>query len=60
MAKHKKVSKSRRYPVQNRNPKANRQYKDTIFRMLFKDKQHLLSLYDEKPGGGSAHEHFRI
>lgn len=46
MTKHKKVSKNRRYPVQNRNLKANRQYKDTIFRMLFKDKQNLPSLYN--------------
>ena len=30
----------------NHTPKANRKYKDTVFRMLFSDKKNLLSLYN--------------
>ena len=44
MAKQKRRQK--RYLVQERQMKANRQYKDTVFRMLFKDKKNLLSLYN--------------
>ena len=46
MAKRKKHTKNRTYSVQNRQVKANRQYKDTVFRMLFKDRKNLLSLYN--------------
>ncbi len=37
-AKKKQITKA--------NPKANRNYKDTVFRMLFSDKRNLLSLYN--------------
>ena len=30
----------------HRVPRANRKYKDTVFRMLFSDKENLLSLYN--------------
>ena len=47
MVKHKKkTQKSKKYAVQNRQVKTNHQYKDTVFRMLFKDKKNLLSLYN--------------
>ena len=48
MAKRKKRQNrnSRKHVVTNQGAKANRQYKDTIFRMLFKDKKNLLSLYN--------------
>ena len=46
MAKAKKQQKRRKYSRQNRKLKAKRQYKDTVFRMLFDDKKHLLSLYN--------------
>lgn len=46
MAKQKRKQKDKRYSVQKRKVKANRQYKDTVFRMLFKDKENLLSLYN--------------
>lgn len=46
MAKAKKQQKGRKYSLQNRKLKAKRQYKDTVFRMLFEDKKHLLSLYN--------------
>ena len=29
-----------------KEPKANRNYKDTVFRMLFSDRKNLLSLYN--------------
>ena len=44
MSKRKKQKK--KYRVQQCKVKANRQYKDTVFRMLFKDKNNLLSLYN--------------
>ena len=31
-------------------PAANRQYKDTVFRMLFSEKENLLSLYNAVTG----------
>lgn len=46
MAKSKRLQKPKKYSVQKRQPKANQKYKDTIFRMLFKDKKNLLSLYN--------------
>ena len=46
MVKRKKHQKNRTYSAPNRQVKANRQYKDTIFRMLFKDRNNLLSLYN--------------
>ena len=48
MAKRKKRQNrnSRKHVVTNQGAKANRQYKDTIFRMLFQDKENLLSLYN--------------
>lgn len=36
--------------VTEKEPVANRQYKDTIFRMLFSEKQNLLSLYNAVTG----------
>ena len=35
----------------NRKKKVNRKYKDTVFRMLFKDKENLLGLYNAVSGG---------
>ena len=46
MAKKRKRRNPRKHVVTNRRVTANRQYKDTIFRMLFKDKKNLLSLYN--------------
>ena len=46
MAKKRKKRNPRKHVVTNRRATANRQYKDTIFRMLFKDKKNLLSLYN--------------
>ena len=46
MAKKRKKRNQRKHVVTNQGAKANRQYKDTIFRMLFKDKKNLLSLYN--------------
>ena len=46
MAKKRKKRNPRKHVVTNRRVTANRQYKDTIFRMLFKDKKNLLSLYN--------------
>ena len=54
MAKNKKIRKvtgKRKQPVERMRvisnlPAANRKYKDTVFRMLFSDKENLLSLYN--------------
>ena len=54
MAKNKKIRKvtgKRKKPVERMRvisnlPAANRKYKDTVFRMLFSDKENLLSLYN--------------
>ncbi len=46
MSKRKNTQKSRKYSVRNRSVKATKKYKDTIFRMLFEDKENLLSLYN--------------
>ncbi len=37
-------------PVAEKQPIANRKYKDTVFRMLFSEKEHLLSLYNAVTG----------
>ena len=36
--------------VSEKIPAANRQYKDTVFRMLFSDRKNLLSLYNAISG----------
>ena len=36
--------------VSEKTPTANRQYKDTVFRMLFSEKENLLSLYNAVTG----------
>ena len=46
MAKKRKKRNPRKHVVTNHRVTANRQYKDTIFRMLYKDKKNLLSLYN--------------
>ena len=54
MAKNKKIRKvtgkrkqpAERMRVMSTPPTANRKYKDTVFRMLFSDKENLLSLYN--------------
>ena len=54
MAKNKKTSKvtqkknqtAKRMQVMSNIPTANRKYKDTVFRMLFSNKENLLSLYN--------------
>ena len=46
MAKRRKQRNSRKHVVTNQRATANRKYKDTIFRMLFQDKENLLSLYN--------------
>ena len=54
MAKNKKIRKAtgkrnqtaKRMRVISNLPTANRKYKDTVFRMLFSDKENLLSLYN--------------
>ena len=54
MAKNKKTRKvtvkkkqaAKRNQGMPRVPRANRKYKDTVFRMLFSDKENLLSLYN--------------
>ena len=46
MAKHKKAQRNHKYSLHSRQRKVNRKYKDTIFRMLFKDRKNLLSLYN--------------
>ena len=47
MAKRKRQKRNQsKRVVTNQSARANRKYKDTIFRMLFKDKKNLLSLYN--------------
>ena len=46
MSKRKNAQRSRKYFVRNRTVKATKKYKDTIFRMLFENKENLLSLYN--------------
>ena len=47
MAKRKNQKRSnKKYQVKNRRLRANHQYKDTVFRMLYRDKENLLSLYN--------------
>ena len=46
MSKRKNAQRSRKYSVRNRIVKATKKYKDTIFRMLFENKENLLSLYN--------------
>ena len=46
MSKRKNGQRSRKYSVRNRTVKATKKYKDTIFRMLFENKENLLSLYN--------------
>ena len=46
MKKLKKQQRKKKYLEQNRQIKSNRKYKDTVFRMLFSDKENLLSLYN--------------
>ena len=47
MAKRKNQKRSnKKYQVNNRRVRANHQYKDTVFRMLYRDKANLLSLYN--------------
>lgn len=46
MSKRKNAQRSRKYSVRNRPVKATKKYKDTIFRMLFENKENLLSLYN--------------
>lgn len=46
MAKHTKAQRNHKYSLHSRQRKVNRKYKDTIFRMLFKDRNNLLSLYN--------------
>ena len=46
MAKRRKQRNLRKHVVTNQRVTANRKYKDTIFRMLFQDKENLLSLYN--------------
>ena len=36
--------------VATKEPQANRQYKDTVFRMLFSERKNLLSLYNAVAG----------
>ena len=46
MSKRKNAQRSRKYSVRNRTVRATKKYKDTIFRMLFENKENLLSLYN--------------
>lgn len=47
MTKRKNQKRSnKKYRVNNRRLRANHQYKDTVFRMLYRDKENLLSLYN--------------
>ena len=46
MSKRKNAQRNRKYSVRNRTVKATKKYKDTIFRMLFENKENLLSLYN--------------
>ena len=41
---------NKKYQVNDRQLKAKRVYKDTIFRMLYHDKENLLSLYNAVNG----------
>ena len=51
MAKRKSQKRrNQKYQVNNRQLKAKRMYKDTIFRMLYHDKENLLSLYNAVNG----------
>ena len=51
MAKRKNQKRrSKKYQVNNRQLKAKRMYKDTIFRMLYHNKENLLSLYNAVNG----------
>ena len=51
MAKRKNQKRSnKKYQVKNRRLRANHQYKDTVFRMLYRDKENLLSLYNAMNG----------
>ncbi len=51
MAKKKKMQyKLKTKRVKVNRVRANRKYKDTVFRMLFSDKKHLLSLYNAVSG----------
>ena len=51
MAKRKgQKRRIQKYQVNNRQLKAKRMYKDTIFRMLYHDKENLLSLYNAVNG----------
>ena len=51
MAKKKKMQyKLKTKRVKVNRVRANRKYKDTVFRMLFSDKEHLLSLYNAVSG----------
>ena len=51
MAKRKgQKRRNQKYQVNNRQLKAKRMYKDTIFRMLYHDKENLLSLYNAVNG----------
>ncbi len=45
-ATQKKSQTAKRIQLESRQPKANRKYKDTVFRMLFSDRENLLSLYN--------------
>ena len=51
--RNRKVS-AKRNDNERRNPIANRKYKDTVFRMLFTDRDNLLSLYNAV--NGSSYE----
>lgn len=51
MAKRKSQKRrNQKCQVNNRQLKAKRSYKDTIFRMLYHDKENLLSLYNAVNG----------
>lgn len=51
MAKRKNQKRrNQKYQVNNRQLKTKRSYKDTIFRMLYHDKENLLSLYNVANG----------
>ena len=50
MAKRNKRNTAKKHQQASRMPKANRNYKDTVFRMLFSDRKNLLSLYNAVNG----------
>lgn len=50
MAKRNKRSAAKKHQHVSRMPRANRNYKDTVFRMLFSDRKNLLSLYNAVNG----------